>query len=375
LRELYGNVLLVDSGNAANRADVLGVMYQALVQMGYDAVGIGIQEVGLGADVQEAAKEQQLPLIGSLGPGASECAPGRVSRKVGDLTVGIVSAGWAPDPEAKPFRDTLRGLLEAARAESDFVVMLSQLGPDADRKLLSDETFAALVDVVASAADPLHGTKPELIGGTLLVPGSKQGREIGVLEVKLGGDAVEYHDEVITLAKDLPEDEKVAALVGKYYEERQKETGEGSPLGGGEFAEGPALPDIFPPETQKAMRARGYLTADECGQCHPEQLEQWKSTPHAHALETLIDAQRVIQECLVCHSEANRRGQPYEQQGADQYGVDCAACHGAGLFHASMKGAKDTIVRKPAETLCRRCHTAERDTEFALDVRLPKVTH
>jgi predicted CXXCH cytochrome family protein len=66
---------------------------------------------------------------------------------------------------------------------------------------------------------------------------------------------------------------------------------------------------------------------------------------------------------------------PYNPEGADQYGVDCSACHGAGLFHASTGGAQDTIVRTPGEMVCRRCHTAARDVEFSMDIRLPGVTH
>jgi len=375
LRDLYTNVLLVDSGNAGNRADVLAVMYQCMALMGYDAAGVGILEAGMGPDVEKLARDAGVPLVGTVGPGSGHTAPGRLSRKVGDVSVGIVSAGWVADPKLKEYRDALRGLLEAARAESDFVVLLSQLGRATDVELASTEGFAGLADVIVEGSDALQGTKPEVVGQTVLVPTSRRGRGLGVLEIGLSADRAQYHDEVILLAKDLPEDAKIVEIVGKYYEARQEQTGEQRPVGGGEAADGPALPDIFPAEEQKAMRARGYLTADECGHCHQEQLAQWQSTKHSQALKTLIDQQRVVQECLVCHTEANRRGLAYEAEGADRYGVDCAACHGAGLFHASMKGAKDTIVRTPGETLCRRCHTPDRDAQFSLDVRLEKVRH
>jgi len=372
---LYKNVVLVDSGNAANRADVLAVVYQCMVQMGYDGAGLGIYEAGLGADAETAAKASGIALVGKLGAEAGQTGPGRTSKRLGDLTIGIVSAGWVADPEDKGYCESLRSLLEAARAESDFVVLLSQLGVGADKKLLSSEGFADLADVVVGGPVTWTQDKPEFVGHTLLLPGSKKGQDVGVLEVKLTNDQVHYHREAITLAHDLPEDAKAKELVEKYYQDREERTGEGRPTTNGEVADNPPLPDIFPDEQAKLMRSRGYLTADECGRCHQEQLDQWKSTPHAQALKTLADKDRTAAECLVCHSEANRRGLPYDPQGADQYGVDCAACHGAGLFHASMEGAKDTIVRAPGEALCRRCHTAERDAKFEMSARLEKVRH
>jgi len=367
-------VLLVDSGNAANRGDVLGVMYESMALMGYDALGVGIMEAGLAEDAAKAAQEKGLPLVGTVGPKVGEAAPGRISKQLGDLTVGVVSAGWTAEPEQPEYRGAVQGLLEAARAESDCVVLLSQLGPEADTKLLSSEGLVGLADIVVSASDALRPLTPAIVGPTVLLPGVRKGRELGVLEVALEGDTVRCHGEVITLAKDLPEDPRIAALVDDYYAQRQEQGGGERPAAI-ETAEGPELPDLFTADEQKLIRARGYLTADECGRCHQEQLDQWRTTQHSHALGTLIAAARVVPECLVCHSEANRRGLPYDAEGADQYGVDCAACHGAGLFHASMEGARDTIVRRPAEALCRRCHTAERDTGWALDLRLPKVVH
>jgi predicted CxxxxCH...CXXCH cytochrome family protein len=142
-----------------------------------------------------------------------------------------------------------------------------------------------------------------------------------------------------------------------------------------EAADAPPLPEQFSEQEAKTIRARGYLTAPECGRCHQEQLEQWQTTRHAVALKTLVDQHRAVRECLVCHSEANRRGLPYDPKGADGQGVDCAACHGAGLQHASTQGERDTIVARPSETVCRRCHTAERDAHFAFETRVRTVIH
>lgn len=375
LRQLYGQVVLVDSGNVANRADLLEVAYRCMVHMSYDAVGVGILEVGIGADVERIARETGLPLVGSAGSGGGEATPGRLNRQLGKLTIGIVSAGWAPDPDLPEFKNTLRELLSAARADTNFVVLLSQLGMDADRKLLGRDGLGELVDVAITAPPILGVPKPEILSRTLLLPTSTKGRELGLVEVRLEGDKAWYHSEPVTVAKDLPEDPQIAELVNQYYDERSETAGEADPIEDGTIEDTPPLPDVFSLGEQRLIRARGYLTADECGRCHEEQLTQWKSTRHALALRTLIERNRVVQDCLVCHSEANRRGLPFEQEGADLFGVDCAACHGAGLFHASRSGAKESIVRKPAEILCRRCHTQERDANFSMELRLPNVIH
>ncbi|MGQ9729725.1 MAG: multiheme c-type cytochrome [Candidatus Zipacnadales bacterium] len=375
LRELYKNVILVDSGNLANRTDTLDVMARAMVRMGYDAVGIGVWEAGLGEEVETIAQKTGLPLIGATGPRDGEASPGRTVVAVSGLRVGIVATAWVPDPENAEYRAKLQNLLQAARQGSDFVVLLSQLGHEEDRLLLASEGFGDLVDVVVGTATVSLNEEAYFMGRTLILPGFKQGRKVGVLEVKLADARIHYHHEVITLAADLPEDPEIAKVVDEYYVTRERELGSvkiAPPVG---YPDQPPLPDVFTVQEARNIRARGYLTAPDCSKCHTEEFEQWQTTAHARALQTLIDRGRAVTECLTCHSEAARRGMPYDPEGLDRHGVDCAACHGAGLFHASTNGGKDTIVRTPTEITCRRCHNDERDVNFALELRLPPVTH
>lgn len=365
-------MLLADSGNAASSADPLRVIYQAMVHMGCDAAGVGIMETALGAAVMDVAKEAGLPLVGEVGPEPGESKPGRTQVRVGEVTVGVVSIGWAPDPETTEFRDAVHAELQAAREEADFVILLSQLGREDDVDLLKQDRFRDLADVVVGGPMSWPASEPDFVGRTLLLPGGHKGRELGVLEVYLTDQRIHYHHDLITMAPDLPEDEKILKLVDEYYETHKEQPRE-LPVAGG--ANQPPLPDAFSDEEAARIRSRGYLVAPECAKCHTEQYEQWETTHHAHALDTLIDAKRTVRECLTCHSESYRRGLPYDPEGDAKHGVDCAACHGAGLFHASTEGAQDTIVRKPGEMVCRRCHTAARDVGFEMDARLQKVTH
>jgi predicted CXXCH cytochrome family protein len=310
--------------------------------------------------------------VGEIGPESSQTKPGRTTVELGDVTVGIVCAAWAAQPDEAGYREQLRSELQAARAESDFVVLLSQLGREDDEELLASEGFENLADVVVGGPVSWYQDEPAFVGHTLLLPGTRQGREIGVLEVKLAGGPIHYHHQMVRLAPELPEDAEVKALIDEYYEERQEEPGSTRHV---TSVVSLNIPDIFTEEEGQQIRARGYLTAPECGRCHADELKQWRSTPHATALQTLIEERRTVRECLVCHSEATRRGLPYDPEGADRWGVDCAACHGAGLYHTSTGGEPNTIVRKPAEALCLRCHTAERDHHWDLETRLPPVMH
>ena len=357
--------MAADSGLAA-------VIYRAMVSMGYDAAGLGLMEAGLGPQASTLAEEAKLPLVGQVRPDGQGGQPGRLTRQVAGVRVGIVSATWVPDPAGEAYRAALRRELEAARGESDFVVLLSGLGWQKDGELLATPDFQDLADVVVGGPFTWPSGQPTFIGRTLLLPGTSKGKDLGVLEVELSPERIRYRHTTVPLDLSLPETPAVRTMVDEYYRAHQEHV---QPITAALATDAPLLPDVFTADEAKLIRARGHLTAPECGRCHEKQLKQWQGTQHAQAIQTLAKAARVVRECLVCHSEASRRGLPYDPAGADQWGVDCAACHGAGLYHASTKGERDTIVAKPSESVCRRCHTEERDASFDYTKRLAPVAH
>ncbi len=78
-----------------------------------------------------------------------------------------------------------------------------------------------------------------------------------------------------------------------------------------------------------------YVPAEECGKCHRPQYVSWKVAKHALAMEALVTQNRVVPECLVCHSYRFRRdGVLADASNAAAVGVECASCHGVGLLHA-----------------------------------------
>jgi hypothetical protein len=112
-----------------------------------------------------------------------------------------------------------------------------------------------------------------------------------------------------------------------------------------------------------------YLGYTACADCHPDLVTGWKTTPHAHAFETLKEQGEGKQEipgCVRCHVVA------YELDGGfidmdltpELKDVQCESCHGPGREHVESEGDPQLIKARPDEALCRTCHTEGQDKNF-----------
>jgi hypothetical protein len=116
--------------------------------------------------------------------------------------------------------------------------------------------------------------------------------------------------------------------------------------------------------------------AAACTGCHRAEARQWRSTPHARAMDALSGPDREQEGCVACHAT------PAGESGAFRTGesVGCEACHGPGGLHAKDPTAAIVSLKSPdpecaVERVCTRCHTPERDPDWALGTALPLVTH
>jgi predicted CxxxxCH...CXXCH cytochrome family protein len=91
-------------------------------------------------------------------------------------------------------------------------------------------------------------------------------------------------------------------------------------------------------------------------------------------VETLAAKQRLVPECLPCHSEQYRRTGKFVVGWGQADGVQCSTCHGEGMVHSLLE-RKDQIVRDPGEKLCLTCHEAERDSQFQYVTYQWKIKH
>ena len=112
-----------------------------------------------------------------------------------------------------------------------------------------------------------------------------------------------------------------------------------------------------------------YMGEKNCLSCHPKQHQQWASTPHARAYQTLADQKKSEDPlCLAYHT--TRFGAPVEARG-NMKNVQCEACHGAAEGHPDM----GRMLGKVAEWVCTKCHNSANSPNFDYRTYLPRVVH
>jgi predicted CXXCH cytochrome family protein len=105
------------------------------------------------------------------------------------------------------------------------------------------------------------------------------------------------------------------------------------------------------------------LASDTCGKCHTgfhhPNFEQWQTSAHAGALQTLVSSGFASDACLECHSaeailtKGDHVVLPSPAQVVAKQAITCVVCHNP---HGS---SNPTQLRKPLADLCIQCHTDE----------------
>ncbi len=140
---------------------------------------------------------------------------------------------------------------------------------------------------------------------------------------------------------------------------------------------GESGPQPVPVDPDAPLAERGVALAADCRACHPEAYETWLASPHAHALETLAGAGRLVAECASCHSQAYRETErlPDPALPSEEQGVTCMTCHGAGVTHA-LTGLRECIQTDSARDACATCHRPPHQTEpFDWESQSRRVRH
>lgn len=358
IRELHPNSILVDSGDVLSEQQdwtKLGYLQRALATLQYDAIAVGEQDFAYGVDVFRALAEgSPLRYVSANLELDGLPAETRVIDR-GGVRVGLLSLtsprSFALAADGTPREVTIRDPFEVARTEVPrlredcAVVVVLFHGPAEDARRLAEEVPG--ISAVVIGHEGLAMQVPEKVGDTWLLAPGRNGEWVGWLTFRLdeAGSIVDASGQLVPMDDSILDDEQVAAIIAEYQAEVQA-------------------------ATQAALAATPTDPVSEpsaCGACHASQLEQWLTTGHARAAQTLRDLDREFDpDCWDCHSAA-----ALAEGAARLPDVSCVACHRVGP--AGPEGHE--LLEPLTEATCLACHDVAKSPHFTMERYWPRVIH
>ncbi len=391
---------------------------EALNSMGYRVLGLGTEELKLGAnklfEIYSERNVQEgfdLPFVAAnvVLHGSPELGTPLTYRllKVGGKRVAVTSVfGNEFKPEFSLINEeeikitdpavALPKVLAAMKAEKpDVLVVLSYDNVEASQALA--QKYPEL-DVVVSAAGPDDpGDDYEMIGQTLFFVSGMKGKHVNVVGF-YPGEKIGVRFERIELDQDrFDRDPQMRVLMTKYQEQLKEEWLDPS-------SETRTRAPDHPSENQ-------FVGAKSCAHCHASAYEVWEGSNHAHATASLLDGRPEEKgtwidrtydpECLSCHATGwdAQEALPYRDGFIDALttphlaGNQCENCHGPGSQHVKLEAdwkksggvlsealtASRRAVRvtkaQAEKKVCLNCHDFDNSPKFDFKTYWPDIEH
>lgn len=332
--------LIVDSGNISNTRANVDIVASLMSQMKYKAVGIGTLDLEMADEFFKSLARHNLAAVDTTTAELPGSTRPYIIESLNGVRVGIVSYGAQANdmPASSEVLERFYSTYRSARDSCDLLILLDQgeiVSKDWQERW-GDRLGAP--DIVIAGVTKMPLSQEEVVGKTHIVPTSVQGRAIGVIDVEIGTDKqASITVQRVTVDKNTAENPSIAKQINEFL------------LGVKPKVEPTASSSQYSPET--------------CKTCHSAEYESWQRTEHARAVRTLADKNRMIGECLQCHSETYRRSKSAPVPTDKPMGVECVTCHSNVLPH-SADGPARSARKKIAPALCLTCHTKERSPEY-----------
>jgi hypothetical protein len=353
------------------RTDLAEFMQRSLVQLGVGAIGIGPRDLGRGiAFLRDLARRTGAPITCANLADKRTRLPIFPSGRVldaGGIKVGVFAL-YSDRFDLGPAADSLVVLDPENAAQSQVtalrnkgaqvVVLLAQMGRAGGEDLVS--TVPGIDAVVLGHDVPVYELGRR-IGGTMASYAGEQGQHMGVLEVALAsnGRAADATCSVASLGPEVREQPVMFKAVKAFedaYNERMR------------VEERSARLDVEDDPVDH------FVGEQVCARCHATESQQWRTTAHSLAWETLQRVKKdATPECIPCHVVGYRKAGGFETdvRTPQLVNVQCENCHGMGTQHG-----EDWLERhKVDEGTCRTCHNQERDPEFDFAAKFPLIVH
>ncbi len=378
IKASYGQVALVDNGGffpeTDPQQDAAWFLMDAMKMLHTVAVGTSERELRWGAAyLKMLVAQKNLPMVSANLLETSTRRPllkPYVIEKVGRVHVGFFSV-MSDKVDLGPARDSLkveepsaaarRTVEELHQKGATVVVLLSQLG-----KVESEDLAAAVpgIDAVICGHNVPLLEKGRMVKNTVTSYGGEQGQYVSKTELTIDakGKMTTGENESLLLGPEIPDKPEMAKVVKDFEDALNEKMRK---------AEKERMAEQ---QSQASTQATDhFIGADLCQRCHPSEGEQWKTTSHSMAWQTLVTVKKdATPECITCHVVGYKAPGGF-QTSADAprlVNVQCENCHGMGTRHEEYA----TALKVTAQT-CQNCHHGENDPEFNWDKKLPMIAH
>ena len=348
-------------------------MVQTMDRLKYDVVTIGERELGFGQKfLLDTFKKTKIDVVSANLVFANTKKPfvkPYVVRKVGSVRVAFTGLIWKDAklrtiPSDSPLEildpiETARKLIPELRKKADVVVVLSHLGLPEGQRLTVEVPG---IDVMVFGHQVGLFKQIVQTQGVVNVRGGERGQHIpGIHLVVEEGKITSYDGEVVVLDDKVPADETMHQMVDAFSDEMNRRFAQQNQQQANQQQK----------ETHQQVTGDRYLGEKTCRRCHEVEYQKYLKQNHAHAMETLVKAERdATPECLTCHVVGlGQVGGFVSRQSTPELGnVQCENCHGMGTKHPDGS----TPVGPEA---CIRCHTKEQSPDFHYDEAVEHINH
>lgn len=380
-------------------------LFEAFDFMHYAAVGVGVEELKLGADY----------LLQRIPVNPEQVGAGLVSANVvlfdqedlgwplhyriiekGGVKIGVTSvlglslkdkiapAGVETNIKVLDPDKVLPGVIAKLEEQKPDLMILLSHGSDEEGKQFA-KTYPQFKLVLSAGGYEEPDGKPIEIGKTWLLNVGHKGKRVGVLGFYPNNAEHPFRFELIQLDKERFQNHPAMRQLMKMYQKQLEDE---------DIA---ASDDLL---ISQHPSGHTFVGAEKCAGCHSKAHEQWKDTAHAFGFKTLKEgpwnekraAERVDwiprqfdPECLSCHvtgwhpQEMLRYGSGYirEQQSPHLLGQQCENCHGPASLHVQREEGNASMdqlaegrktVRRTLEearrTMCIQCHDPDNSPTF-----------
>ncbi len=375
-RKQQNPVLLVDAGgifegdNTLDRLQAKANM-EAMKSIGYDAILLSPTELRFGEPfLGEIAAEFQLPFISTNNPPLWQndaFVQPELTKKINENEFLVLGASYLPNRSTTQLIQGLQQQVETQSKNAKTVILLSALEKEDNRQIVKQ---VKEIDILISMKPKLRGKPYENIGNTVIAYCTPHGETLGKIDLKLNdlGEIIDYRVQELFMDETVPDEPTVRSILQAFYDK----------IAADETLQALAEP-LFTSQSAEMDIENHYVGSDTCSDCHQPEYEQWQSSRHAFAFNTLLKAQKHFHpDCVSCHVVGFGYDTGYTIQ-ADQdhlRNVGCETCHGPGGKHIEYP-SQENIRGQVEKGICLECHNQKHSPNFEnrFHVALPKVDH